>query len=805
MVADVGHVIQKVVQLCEQISAAEARACNSGIPQPALNACSPCLLLRQAGVATAGIEGCSCTQNAGSFYAQKGDRGAVPQSCTWPGHQNPNSLQVAAMLQGADPSTLVLPLSSPHPRPALAPPVSPPDPASRSFSALPPATHTSQLDTTAAAWITDPDPLASSMDVSICTLPDKASRMCDTSRLEYLLQAPASPRQQQAGSAASPGSGSGPAAAAPAAAATTASLPSCLKGGSTAMQPTMQRSSCGLSTPSTPSSETSRQASSGGAISRSTTGGRCPFHVSFGEDQVMPPGHLSSPHDPPTPNHPNHHLSSHNHHHHKHHHHERGCEPPKSQASHAAAAAPSEQQQQQQQQQQRGDWQAGCGLHVGRQHEGISVEAEWEEWKEPAAQPAPASASFYDADLSYEVYSSLGGWDGLGAAVQGMYSRLLEDVRTALFLKAARSHDKLMRHMTQFISCALTGRLMYSEAQLVSWHGAHIANGLGAEHVDIMCAHLADTLASIGAQQHVIDKAIRVLHTYRNVFDGGPRSVGGRVPAMRRSNPTGHLSSPSSPSCKPSFYPSPKPSHQGPEDRPHAAAVRVHSAGGAQAHASGLSVVSYPFSYPVSHTVSYNSAESGQAAGNVPAESACTGSGSETGTAVCVVMRGGTRDNHQRGAEVRTQHHAQTPSEHPAQTPATASAQTPSEHPAQTPATATAQTPREHPAQTLATARTALGAPAANTAAGCVPAAAAAAATAGTPSSGPAAAAAGTPFSGPAVAAAAAQGTYKDLAPGSPRLSSLTSVLGLNGVLRFRWRTAGPAGTKAAKKAPGSP
>mmetsp|Transcript_10929 Transcript_10929/g.23565 ORF Transcript_10929/g.23565 Transcript_10929/m.23565 type:complete len:623 (-) Transcript_10929:1624-3492(-) len=149
----------------------------------------------------------------------------------------------------------------------------------------------------------------------------------------------------------------------------------------------------------------------------------------------------------------------------------------------------------------------------------VSDEEE-EEGEQRSGEPSVSvtSSTYYDAELSYEVYNKLGGWDVLSAAVQGMYQRLFNDERTQGFFITANSYEKLMRHMTNFIGCACTGKMIYSPAQLHAMHAHQLERGLNETHVDIMCIHLKDTLESIGAREETIMIATKVLHTYRYLF-----------------------------------------------------------------------------------------------------------------------------------------------------------------------------------------------------------------------------------------------------------------------------------------------
>ena len=98
------------------------------------------------------------------------------------------------------------------------------------------------------------------------------------------------------------------------------------------------------------------------------------------------------------------------------------------------------------------------------------------------------------------VYEQIGGAPAVGAAVDGLYERILADpVLSHWFTATDMARQK--RHMRAFMATALGGAAIYAGRDM---HAAHAGLHVTDEAFDRVVGHLVDTLASLGVPEDTI-------------------------------------------------------------------------------------------------------------------------------------------------------------------------------------------------------------------------------------------------------------------------------------------------------------
>ena len=97
-------------------------------------------------------------------------------------------------------------------------------------------------------------------------------------------------------------------------------------------------------------------------------------------------------------------------------------------------------------------------------------------------------------------YDSLGGSSGVETAVDQLYERVMADPTLAPYF-AGVDLAKLKGHQRAFLAVALGGPHAYAGRPLGE---AHAGAGITAEAFGSVVAHLADTLAELGAEESAI-------------------------------------------------------------------------------------------------------------------------------------------------------------------------------------------------------------------------------------------------------------------------------------------------------------
>eukprot|EP00195_Chlamydomonas_chlamydogama_P003995 CAMPEP_0202918404 /NCGR_PEP_ID=MMETSP1392-20130828/73351_1 /ASSEMBLY_ACC=CAM_ASM_000868 /TAXON_ID=225041 /ORGANISM="Chlamydomonas chlamydogama, Strain SAG 11-48b" /LENGTH=504 /DNA_ID=CAMNT_0049611451 /DNA_START=119 /DNA_END=1633 /DNA_ORIENTATION=+ len=148
----------------------------------------------------------------------------------------------------------------------------------------------------------------------------------------------------------------------------------------------------------------------------------------------------------------------------------------------------------------------------------------------------------YNRNTSDSLYERLGSWEVLSAAVEGMYTRLRDDPCTTRFFQGYDT-QQIMRHMTGFISAAVGGDGTYTGEELWRIHCPLIQHqGLGMEHVDLMCEHLQEVLAGIGLSASMVKETVESLKSMRWVFasnncPGKSPTNSGQAPSVTPADP----------------------------------------------------------------------------------------------------------------------------------------------------------------------------------------------------------------------------------------------------------------------------
>jgi hemoglobin len=98
------------------------------------------------------------------------------------------------------------------------------------------------------------------------------------------------------------------------------------------------------------------------------------------------------------------------------------------------------------------------------------------------------------------LYDSLGGDDGLKAAVAVFYARVTADPELGPYF-AHVDLDRLRAHQRAFLMAAFDGPAIFTGRPL---EAAHVGRGITDEHFDRLVDHLAATLGDLGSEPSVV-------------------------------------------------------------------------------------------------------------------------------------------------------------------------------------------------------------------------------------------------------------------------------------------------------------
>jgi hemoglobin len=113
------------------------------------------------------------------------------------------------------------------------------------------------------------------------------------------------------------------------------------------------------------------------------------------------------------------------------------------------------------------------------------------------------------------LYERLGGVEAVNAAVDIFYRKMLSDERVSGFFDNI-DMDKQIAKQKGFLTMAFGGPNAYTGKSMREGHKHLVARGLNDTHVDIVIAHLGDTLRELGAADADIAEVAAIAEGARN-------------------------------------------------------------------------------------------------------------------------------------------------------------------------------------------------------------------------------------------------------------------------------------------------
>ncbi len=101
------------------------------------------------------------------------------------------------------------------------------------------------------------------------------------------------------------------------------------------------------------------------------------------------------------------------------------------------------------------------------------------------------------------IYEQLGGEDGMHAAVEIFYERVVSDMRIARYFEGVDMEHQIAKQRA-FLSLVLGGPNRYTGRELRAAHAPLVARGLADEHFDAVAGHLVATLQQMGVADALI-------------------------------------------------------------------------------------------------------------------------------------------------------------------------------------------------------------------------------------------------------------------------------------------------------------
>ncbi|MBF4160113.1 group I truncated hemoglobin [Nocardioides acrostichi] len=102
------------------------------------------------------------------------------------------------------------------------------------------------------------------------------------------------------------------------------------------------------------------------------------------------------------------------------------------------------------------------------------------------------------------LYDALGGREAIGAAVDGLYGRLLTDPETGPVFEGI-DMPRLRNHMISFLAAALGSDLVYAGRDMGDAHaGLHITDRM----FDRTAAHLEAVLAQLSVPEALVERVL---------------------------------------------------------------------------------------------------------------------------------------------------------------------------------------------------------------------------------------------------------------------------------------------------------
>lgn len=103
------------------------------------------------------------------------------------------------------------------------------------------------------------------------------------------------------------------------------------------------------------------------------------------------------------------------------------------------------------------------------------------------------------------IYEQIGGAPAMDAAVDEFYRRVLKDEELAPFFEST-DMDRQIEMQKRFLTMVTGGPNDYQGRDMKTAHAGIVAQGAKDRHVDLVIKHLAETLASLGVAQGLIEQ-----------------------------------------------------------------------------------------------------------------------------------------------------------------------------------------------------------------------------------------------------------------------------------------------------------
>jgi hemoglobin len=112
------------------------------------------------------------------------------------------------------------------------------------------------------------------------------------------------------------------------------------------------------------------------------------------------------------------------------------------------------------------------------------------------------------------LFERLGGTEAVNAAVDIFYRKMLSDDRVSSFFDNI-DMDKQIAKQKSFLTMAFGGPNKYTGKDMREGHKHLVARGLNGTHVDVVIAHLGDTLRELGAAEEDIAQVAAIAESAR--------------------------------------------------------------------------------------------------------------------------------------------------------------------------------------------------------------------------------------------------------------------------------------------------
>ena len=110
------------------------------------------------------------------------------------------------------------------------------------------------------------------------------------------------------------------------------------------------------------------------------------------------------------------------------------------------------------------------------------------------------------------IYEQIGGHEELEAVVADFYDRVLADDELATFFSGTNM-ARLRGKQVEFFAAALGGPEPYTGAPM---RKVHQGRGITAHHFTLVAVHLADTLATAGVADGIIEQILGAISPLRD-------------------------------------------------------------------------------------------------------------------------------------------------------------------------------------------------------------------------------------------------------------------------------------------------